>query len=88
MKQAAVTAAPLNERCEARGGGWDICMGGMVVIRSWRRAYTGSDQKSETAPEKRLTGGFDGAFFVLLFLFFADSLSLMLGPVRALFMQF
>lgn len=29
-----------------------------------------------------------GPFFVLLFLFFADSLSLMRGPVRALFMRF
>ena len=46
-----------------------------------------SDQKSVTAPEKRLTGGLDGAFFCSFF-FFADSLSLMRGPVRALFMLF
>ena len=58
------------------------------VIWSVVHAYTLSDQKSVLAPAKCLTGGFDGAFFVLLFLFFADSLSLMLGPVRALFMQF
>lgn len=37
------------------------CMG---VIRSQSKAYLLSDQKSVLAPAKRLTGGFNGAFFI------------------------
>ena len=38
----------------------------MAVIRDARLAYIRADQKSAAAPERRLTGGLDGAFFFLV----------------------
>ena len=49
-----------------------ICMG---VIRSQSKAYLLSDQKSVLAPARRLTGGFNGAFFIA-FLFSVELSSL------------
>ena len=36
------------------------------MIRDARSAYIRADQKSAAAPERRLTGGLEGAFFLLL----------------------